>query len=54
MSRRSKAVTFCVSLQHLYHWLDDAARFVVYPANGATGLVRLEARWSLADASMEA
>jgi hypothetical protein len=32
---------------HLYHWLDDAARFVVYPANGATGLVRLDARWSL-------
>jgi ABC-type polysaccharide/polyol phosphate transport system ATPase subunit len=32
---------------HLYHWLDDAARFVVYPANGVTGLVRLDARWSL-------
>jgi ABC-type polysaccharide/polyol phosphate transport system ATPase subunit len=39
--------------QHLYHWLDDAARFVVYPANGVTGLVRLEARWSLAGASMD-
>jgi ABC-type polysaccharide/polyol phosphate transport system ATPase subunit len=38
---------------HLYHWLDDAARFVVYPANGVTGLVRLEARWSLAGASMD-
>ena len=25
---------------HLYHWLDDAARFVVYPANGEAGLVR--------------
>jgi len=34
--------------QHLYHWLDDAARFVVYPSDGETGLVRLEARWSLA------
>jgi ABC-type polysaccharide/polyol phosphate transport system ATPase subunit len=34
--------------QHLYHWLDDAARFVVYPTNGATGLVDLHARWSLA------
>jgi ABC-type polysaccharide/polyol phosphate transport system ATPase subunit len=33
--------------QHLYHWLDDALRFVVYPANGATGLVRLDGRWSL-------
>ena len=33
---------------HLYHWLDDAARFVVYPGDGETGLVRLAARWSLA------
>jgi hypothetical protein len=33
--------------RHVYHWLDDAARFVVYPANGATGLVDLHARWSL-------
>jgi len=33
---------------HLYHWLDDAARFVVYPVEGETGLVRLDARWSLA------
>jgi ABC-type polysaccharide/polyol phosphate transport system ATPase subunit len=32
--------------QHLYHWLDDAARFVVYPSDGETGLVRLDARWS--------
>jgi ABC-type polysaccharide/polyol phosphate transport system ATPase subunit len=31
---------------HLYHWLDDAARFVVYPADGDTGLVRLGGRWS--------
>ncbi len=34
---------------HLYHWLDDAARFVVYPANGDSGLVRLDARWSLVE-----
>ena len=34
---------------HLYHWLDDAARFVVYPGDGETGLVRLDARWSLAE-----
>jgi lipopolysaccharide transport system ATP-binding protein len=30
----------------LYHWLDDAARFVVYPADGETGLVRIDGRWS--------
>jgi ABC-type polysaccharide/polyol phosphate transport system ATPase subunit len=34
--------------RHLYHWLDDAVRFVVYPANGVTGLVKLDGRWSLA------
>jgi hypothetical protein len=34
---------------HLYHWLDDAARFVVYPGDGEAGLVRLDARWSLAE-----
>jgi ABC-type polysaccharide/polyol phosphate transport system ATPase subunit len=34
--------------RHLYHWLDDAARFVVYPTDGETGLVRLDTRWSLA------
>jgi ABC-type polysaccharide/polyol phosphate transport system ATPase subunit len=34
---------------HLYHWLDDAARFVVYPGDGETGLVKLDARWSLAE-----
>jgi ABC-type polysaccharide/polyol phosphate transport system ATPase subunit len=33
--------------QHLYHWLDDAARFVVYPADGETGLVRFDTRWAL-------
>ncbi len=33
---------------HLYHWLDDAARFVVYPGDGARGLVHFDARWSLA------
>jgi ABC-2 type transport system ATP-binding protein/lipopolysaccharide transport system ATP-binding protein len=31
----------------LYHWLDDAARFVVYPADGVgASLVRLDGRWS--------
>jgi Wzt-like putative exopolysaccharide export protein len=33
----------------LYHWLDDAARFVVYPTDGVTGLVRLEGRWAADD-----
>jgi lipopolysaccharide transport system ATP-binding protein len=33
--------------RHLYHWLDDALRFVVYPADGGRGLVRLEGRWSM-------
>jgi ABC-type polysaccharide/polyol phosphate transport system ATPase subunit len=32
---------------HLYHWLDDAARFVVYPTNGEAGLVSLDAHWSI-------
>jgi ABC-type polysaccharide/polyol phosphate transport system ATPase subunit len=34
---------------HLYHWLDDAVRFVVYPADGAAGIVRLDGRWSADD-----
>jgi ABC-type polysaccharide/polyol phosphate transport system ATPase subunit len=32
--------------QHLYHWLDDAVAFVVYPGDEVRGLVRLEGRWS--------
>jgi ABC-type polysaccharide/polyol phosphate transport system ATPase subunit len=32
--------------EHLYHWLDDAAEFVVYPADSERGLVRLEGRWT--------
>jgi ABC-type polysaccharide/polyol phosphate transport system ATPase subunit len=35
--------------QHLYHWLDDAVRFVVYPTDGAAGMVRLDGRWSAED-----
>jgi hypothetical protein len=31
---------------HLYHWLDDALTFVVYPAGDERGVVRLEGRWS--------
>ena len=30
----------------LYHWLDDALTFVVYPAGAARGAVRLDGRWS--------
>jgi ABC-type polysaccharide/polyol phosphate transport system ATPase subunit len=29
----------------LYHWLDDAVTFVVIPAGGERGAVRLEGRW---------
>jgi ABC-type polysaccharide/polyol phosphate transport system ATPase subunit len=31
---------------HLYHWLDDAYRFLVYPDGQERGLVRLEGNWS--------
>ena len=34
---------------HLYHWLDDALRFIVYPADGAEGLVKIDGRWSLVE-----
>jgi hypothetical protein len=30
----------------LYHWLDDALTFVVYPGGESRGVVRLEGRWS--------
>ena len=32
--------------QHLYHWLDDALVFVVYPLDDARGAVRFEGNWS--------
>jgi ABC-type polysaccharide/polyol phosphate transport system ATPase subunit len=32
--------------ESLYHWLDDALTFVVYPAGEERGVVRLEGRWS--------
>jgi ABC-type polysaccharide/polyol phosphate transport system ATPase subunit len=31
---------------HLYHWLDDAYRFLVYPDGLERGLMRLEGSWS--------
>jgi ABC-type polysaccharide/polyol phosphate transport system ATPase subunit len=33
--------------RRLYHWLDDAVRFVVYPGEGARGPVLLDGTWSL-------
>jgi ABC-type polysaccharide/polyol phosphate transport system ATPase subunit len=33
--------------RRLYHWLDDAVRFVVYPGEGVRGPVLLEGTWSL-------
>ena len=32
--------------EQLYHWLDDAVSFVVYPGGDVRGVVRLEGRWS--------
>ena len=32
--------------ERLYHWLDDALVFVVYPGGDDRGVVRLEGRWS--------
>ena len=33
--------------EQLYHWLDDALTFVVYPDGDTSGVVRLEGRWSV-------
>ena len=32
--------------ERLYHWLDEALTFVVYPAGDERGVVRMEGRWS--------
>jgi ABC-type polysaccharide/polyol phosphate transport system ATPase subunit len=32
--------------ERLYHWLDDALTFVVYPAGNERGVVRLDGRWA--------
>jgi hypothetical protein len=32
--------------EHLYHWLDDAAEFVVFPSGRERGVLRLEGRWA--------
>ena len=33
--------------ERLYHWLDDALVFVVYPGGDERGVVRFEGRWIL-------
>ena len=33
--------------ERLYHWLDDALAFVVYPGRGERGVVRFEGSWTL-------
>ena len=33
--------------EHVYHWLDDALQFVVYPGGDERGVVRFEGRWTL-------
>jgi ABC-type polysaccharide/polyol phosphate transport system ATPase subunit len=38
----------------LYHWLDDALVFVVYPAGDERGAVRLEGRWSTEEIEAQA
>jgi ABC-type polysaccharide/polyol phosphate transport system ATPase subunit len=38
----------------LYHWLDDALVFVVYPAGDERGAVRLEGRWSAEEIETQA
>ena len=32
--------------ERLYHWLDDALAFIVYPSGGESGVVRLDGRWA--------
>jgi len=38
----------------LYHWLDDALTFVVYPGGDLRGVVRLEGRWSGEEIAVQA
>jgi ABC-type polysaccharide/polyol phosphate transport system ATPase subunit len=38
----------------LYHWLDDALTFVVYPAGGERGVVRFEGRWNKEEVGTQA
>jgi hypothetical protein len=40
--------------QRLYHWLDDALAFVVYPGGEERGVVRLEGTWTVEDSAVAA
>ena len=40
--------------QHLYHWLDDALAFVVYPGGEERGVVRLEGTWTMEESALAA
>jgi ABC-type polysaccharide/polyol phosphate transport system ATPase subunit len=40
--------------ERLYHWLDDALTFVVYPPGDERGVVRLEGRWEKEEMSAPA
>ena len=37
--------------EHIYHWLDDALVFVVYPGDDIRGVVRFEGTWMLEENS---
>jgi len=37
--------------ERVYHWLDDALVFVVYPGGDERGVVRFEGRWMLEENS---
>ena len=38
--------------EHVYHWLDDALVFVVYPGDDARGVIRFEGTWMLEENSI--
>ena len=40
--------------ERLYHWLDDAAVFVVVPGGDERGTVRLEGRWAKEETEAQA
>jgi ABC-type polysaccharide/polyol phosphate transport system ATPase subunit len=40
--------------EHVYHWLDDALVFVVYPGDDTRGVMRFEGTWSLEQNSTSA
>jgi ABC-type polysaccharide/polyol phosphate transport system ATPase subunit len=37
--------------EHLYHWLDDALVFIVYPGDDERGVVRIEGTWTIEEKS---